>query len=192
MAASNRVRITPLQGALLGSFFLHALLFYGFTRSSGKIYTSNEPQLVTLQLVLPLAKTAPDTVDKESASTPTSSASSSLSPVAQNSPNAPSTDNVLALLAPSEPSVKKFPEIPYPSDTINISATLEIEVDLDKNGNATNVKVVKESPSGLFTEWAWEIGMKGQYSPKITTAGPVAGKLRVRLDITPGAPMEIR
>lgn len=93
---------------------------------------------------------------------------------------------------PQEPKVQKMPELAFPPDTVNITAMLEIEVQLDKDGTPQDVKILRESPKAMFTEWAWEMGMKGQYSPKITASGPVPSKLNIRIDIAPGMPMEVR
>ncbi len=85
-----------------------------------------------------------------------------------------------------------MPELAFPPDTVNVTAMLEIEVQLDKDGTPQDVKILRESPKAMFTEWAWEMGMKGQYSPKITAAGPVPSKLSIRIDIAPGMPPEVR
>ncbi len=85
-----------------------------------------------------------------------------------------------------------MPELAFPPDTVNVTAVLEIEVQLDKDGTPQDVKILRESPKAMFSEWAWEMGMKGQYSPKITAAGPVSSKLSIRIDIAPGMPLEVR
>ena len=182
----------------MGSFFLHALLLYGLARPGGTVQTSSVPQntVMQVQLLSQVPVTAPvleTPLTQESLPTPTE-VPAQPQPAVAEAPKQSTGQIQTGVLAstPSDPKVKKFSELAYPPDTVNISATLEIEVYLDKDGKATDVKVLRESPTGLFTEWAWEMGMQGQYSPKITPAGPVASTLRIRLDITPGMPIEVR
>lgn len=200
MPASNPFRLTRLQGALLGSFFLHALLFYGLTRPGGNTQVSSAAQKTVMQVQLlpaePQLVSAPqELAPQEPIPVSAQAPAQAPQPIAE-APKLPPTQTqtgtqVLPWTA-SEPKVKKFPELAYPPDTVNITATLEIEVSLDKEGKATDVKVLRESPKAMFTEWAWEMGMKGQYSPKITASGPIASTLVIRLDITPGMPIEVR
>lgn len=182
----------------MGSFFVHVLLLYGLVRPGGSTQTSTPPQnsVIQVQLVpgLPLPQAVLDVpLPQKNAPTATEQPAQPLNDVALKKSASP-VQSQTGFLSPTSasPKVKKFPDLAYPPDTVNISATLEIEVSLDKDGKATDVKVLSESPKSLFTEWAWELGMQGEYSPKVTPAGPVPSTLRIRLDITPGMPVEVR
>ena len=197
-ATSKFVRLTRLQGALLGSFFLHGLLLYGLSIPGGNTHVSSTPQNTVMEVQL-LAQAPPHVpVEEVVPSQDTLPVETTIPPQPQvavsDAPKQPAETNKIGIapLLPADPKVKQFLELPYPPDTVNISATLEIEVYLDKDGKATDVKVLRESPAGLFTEWAWEMGMQGQYSPKITSSGPVASTLRISLAIIPGMPIEVR
>ena len=199
MRAGNPFRITRLQGALLGSFFLHAVVFYGLSQSGNSVQVSSIPKRVVLQVEL-LAAAPELTLPTPNAlePIPVDTNAKQLAPAAiSEAPKEPakqSNSNANARVLPwnpQEPKVQKFPDLEYPPDTLNITATLEIEVTLDKEGKATAVRVISESPQSMFTEWAWEMGMKGVYTPKITADGPSASTLKIRLDITPGMSVEV-
>lgn len=181
----------------MGSFFLHALLLYGLSRPGGAMQESSIPQRSVLEVQLLPA--SPQTVDvPEEPVVVADSAPSAVDTQAQPLATAPNAalrkaeETAILPWQPADAKVEKFPELAYPPDTTNITATMEIEVSLDKDGKATAVRVVRESPKGMFTEWAWEMGMQGQYKPKITVDGPVASILNIQLDITPGMPLEAR
>ena len=189
-----------MQGALLGSFLLHGLLLYALARPGATPSGADAPvQALRVQLVqqpipattepsptAPMAQSESTTPESTAASVETPKSLQAASTQSQEEPRA------MMLWQPQEPKVKKMPELVFPPDTVNITAVLEIEVQLDKDGTALDVKIVRESPKAMFTEWAWEMGMKGQYQPKITASGPVPSKLNIRIDITPGLPMEVR
>lgn len=185
----------------MGSFFLHALLFYGHDHFNGRARRpiASPAAIIQVQLlptitVDPLApEVSPAAIiasEQQRTIEATATAATTAVTEASKQQSQPGV-SVLPWVAQS-PKVKKFLDIVYPPDTANITATLEIEVSLDKNGKATAVKVLRESPTSMFTEWAWELGMTGQYSPKITADGPVESTLTIRLDITPGMPIEVR
>lgn len=191
-----------MQGALLGSFFLHAAIFYGLGRPGSSVQFSNMPQKVVLQVELlastpeislpapaplepiPVAPDAQQTIPAAVSEAPKESTKQTQSESKSKSKMLPWKQQ--------ESKVQKFPDLEYPPDTLNITAAVEIEVTLDKEGKATAVQVISESPKAMFTEWAWEMGMKGLYTPKITANGPVESTLKIRLDITPGMPVEVR
>lgn len=193
-----------MQGALLGSFFLHAAIFYGLGRPGFNTNVSSIPKEVVLQVELLAATSETSSPVTEPALAPTTTA---LDPTLLNDSIPKSTPvadlpnsvvkqdkselNVLPWKQ-QKPKVQKFPDLEYPPYTANITASLEIEVTLSKEGKATSVRVISESPQAMFTEWAWEMGMQGVYTPKITADGPVASTLNIRLDIAPGVPIEIR
>lgn len=191
-----------MQGALLGSFLLHGLLLYAIALPGSAPQTTVVQASPVLQIQLvPEATTNPEppvppvisieepTTQLNERSSP--SAETPKSAVAAATPNQETTRSAVPW-RPQEPKVEKMPELAFPPDTVNITAMLEIEVQLDKDGTAQDVKILRESPKAMFTEWAWEMGMKGQYSPKITASGPVPSKLTIRIDITPGMPLEVR
>lgn len=189
-----------MQGALLGSFFLHAAIFYGLGRPGSNAQVSSIPQKVVLQVEL-LASTPGISLPMPAVLEPVSAATDAQQPIPAAVSEVPgasikqtpseSKSKVLPWKQ-QESKVQKFPDLEYPPDTLNITAAVEIEVTLDKEGKATAVRVISESPKAMFTEWAWEMGMKGLYTPKITANGPVESTLKIRLDITPGMPVEVR
>lgn len=189
-----------MQGALLGSFFLHAAIFYGLGRPGSSVQFSNMSQKVVLQVEL-LASTPEISLPAPAPLEPIPVAADAQQPIPLAVSEAPKESTKQTQLESNskvlpwkqqEPKVQKFPDLEYPPDTLNITAALEIEVTLDKEGKATAVRVISESPKSMFTEWAWEMGMKGLYTPKITANGPVESTLKIRLDITPGMPVEVR
>lgn len=185
----------------MGSFFIHALLFYGLSLTGGEpVPTSPSPikrAVLRVDLVTsPPTEPAPEQMLVEPLSPPAESPVSSKDTLPAKTPDeaieSPTTDGVQTIpWVTADPKVKTLQELPFPPDTANMTAIIEIEVDIDKNGAPTAVKVLNESPKAIFTEWAWEMGMKGLYSPKVTATGPVASKLIIRLDVTPGAPLAI-
>lgn len=189
-----------MQGALAGSFFIHALLFYGLSLTGGNppAPSPTTPSVLRVELVSvpPPAEPSPEPAPEPTlAPTPTEPAEQPVpkdTPAPEAKPSVAVNDGIQAVpWIPSDPKVQKLQELDFPPDTSNMTATLEIEVTLDKEGKPLTVKVLKESPKAIFTEWAWEMGMKGLYSPKMTVNGPVESSLVIRLDIAPGAPLAI-
>lgn len=178
--------------AIAASILLHLIIFY-VVQLSNSVKTAQvqkpiETFMIQAELVniskTPLVEKADTAPQPESDVPPAPDTKQDSEPIDQEN-----TLPIKNIWIEKEASVVGMPEIEPPSETMFMSASLEIEVTLDKNGKPKSVKVISESPAMYFSEWLWEMGMQGTYQPRITPNGPVESKIRVHFDITPGLPM---
>lgn len=63
------------------------------------------------------------------------------------------------------PGFKKNPRYPYRARRMNIAGEVQIKFLVDKQGNISNIEIIKATPSGIFEESVIEAVSSWKYSP---------------------------
>lgn len=91
-------------------------------------------------------------------------------------------------VAPAPPAPPILPAPPYPKDALaqHISGKVVLLIDIDAQGNPTNVVVDKSEPAGVFDQVSIDAARKWKFQPAVKDGIPVAGRISVPVQFESG------
>jgi TonB family protein len=98
-----------------------------------------------------------------------------------SAPAAPPAVPAIPAAAPVAPAPPALPAPAYPKDALaqHINGKVVLLIDIDAQGNPTNVVVERSEPPGVFDQVSIDAARKWKFQPAIKDGRPVAGRISV-------------
>jgi TonB family protein len=103
-------------------------------------------------------------------------------------PPAPPPAPAIPPVAPAPPAPPALPAPAYPKDALaqHISGKVVLLIDIDAQGNPTNVVVDKSEPPGVFDQVSIDAARKWKFQPAVKDGIPIAGRISVPVQFESG------
>jgi TonB family protein len=98
-----------------------------------------------------------------------------------SAPAAPPAVPAIPAAAPVAPAPPALPAPAYPKDALaqHINGKVVLLIDIDAQGNPTNVVVDRSEPPGVFDQVSIDAARKWKFQPAMKDGRPVAGRISV-------------
>jgi TonB family protein len=109
-------------------------------------------------------------------------------PAAPAAPAAPPAVPAIPAAAPVAPAPPALPAPAYPKDALaqHINGKVVLLIDIDAQGNPTNVVVDRSEPPGVFDQASIDAARKWKFQPAVKDGRPVAGRISVPVQFESG------
>ena len=102
-------------------------------------------------------------------------------PAAPAAPASPPAVPAIPAAAPVAPAPPALPAPAYPKEALaqHINGKVVLLIDIDAQGNPTNVVVDRSEPPGVFDQVSIDAARKWKFQPAMKDGRPVAGRISV-------------
>jgi bla regulator protein blaR1 len=102
-------------------------------------------------------------------------------PAVAPAPPAPPAVPAIPAVAPAPSAPPALPAPPYPKEALaqHINGKVVLLIDIDAQGNPTNVVVDRSEPPGVFDQASIDAARKWKFQPAVKDGVPVAGRISV-------------